>query len=757
MKLGLKILPYVCICAYIVFVFISTHQSNEEVEEFYQIPYQVSLEVRDLRHRLQTLRDSLTEVFQSTPIDMVRLERMFSEHNAAQDVSISEIGRRLDEDPDGLVRKLEDLAASLRRLRMETATALGILNEPEKALSFYMDKVGPRLDAVSSVLAQISHASDERGKKIRSELYFHHLIDEVIALVIGLFLICVLLYNEMRRRQDTRNLISRENLFNLLSGTIDNVFIINRPEGGFEYVSPNSERVLGLKPEEILAHPNALYSRLDITAAQWLIERMAESEDCEVRETDTGFNNSSKRFKIRVYPICHDGGRPEKHIAVLSDQTAEIEHEQELAEALAGAKQANEAKSNFLAHMSHEVRTPMNAIIGMTTIAIHNIGDKARALDCLYKISDSSRHLLGLINDVLDMAEIFGGKLLVEHEPFSLRQCVEDVGFLIRQKSAEREQRFDIQVNDVGNGVYLGDARRLMQILTKLLSNAVKFTPKRGQISLVVEQSKRGGNMAVVSFVVSDNGIGMSDEFLQRLYEPFEQAIRSGLNGRRGGGLGLAIVLNLVILLGGTIDVQSEEGRGSRFCVELPLEIAGSDALREKSAREHLPGIGHVEPDDIPVKTDEGQPLPEMREPEEKAAADGTPGNTHDFSGKRVLLVEDNDFNREIAQEFLEMAGIEVENAENGEVAVKMVEAASPDYYDLVFMDVQMPVMGGYEATMAIRALKKTGIAKLPIVAMTANAFDEDVANAREAGMNDHIGKPIEMPVLFSILEKYLR
>lgn len=443
-------------------------------------------------------------------------------------------------------------------------------------------------------------------------------------------------------------------------------------------------------------------------------------------------------------------GVPEKHIAVLSDQTAAILHEQELADALAVAREANEARSNFLAHMSHEVRTPMNAIIGMTTIAINKIGDRGKTLDCLYKISDSSRHLLGLINDVLDMAEIYGGKLIIEHQTFSLRKCVEDAGFLIRQKAAEHEQRFDIQIYDADSGKFVGDARRIMQILLKLLSNAVKFTPARGRISLVVEVGKRVGHTAIVSFVVSDNGIGMSSEFLERLYEPFEQAKRPGLTGRRGGGLGLAIVFNLVILLGGTIDVQTEEDRGTSFTVELPLEIAGPNARTIKSGQSpaRMVAMQGEAPDETAISGRNGA------KEEDGEMAESAPEPK--FAGKRVLLVEDNEFNREIAQEFLEMVGVDVEHAENGEAGVKKFAETEPGYYDLVLMDIQMPVMDGYEATREIRKLARTDAATVPILAMTANSFDEDVANAREAGMNDHIGKPIDVAALFAALDKFL-
>lgn len=754
MKLELKILPYACICAYIIFVFASVHESDDMVEEFYRVPYNVSLEVRELRHRLQTLDEGLLRIFQSMPIDLPRIEKMLDGHNAAQAASIRKIRERLGDSRSDLVQELEDRADSLQRLRLETARSMEKYNDPERVLGLYVEKVRPLLDEVSAVLARISSAADEKGREIRQELYRSHTLDEVLAVAMGFFVIAVLLYNDRRRGEDTKKLKDRDNLFNLLSDTIDNVFIITSPTGKFEYVSSNSTRVLDLDHETIIANPDVLYSRLENIGAQWLLERLAESEDCGAQEKDVWFRHRCKMFRIRVYPICTDKGVPEKHIAVLSDQTAAILREQELANALEATREANEARSNFLAHMSHEVRTPMNAIIGMTTIAINKIGDRAKTLDCLYKISDSSRHLLGLINDVLDMAEIYGGKLIIEHQPFELRKCVEDAGFLIRQKAAEHEQRFDIEIDDAGSGNFVGDARRIMQILLKLLSNAVKFTPDRGHISLVVEVGKKIGNTAIVSFVVSDNGIGMSSEFLERLYEPFEQARRPGLSGRRGGGLGLAIVFNLVILLGGTIDVQSEEDRGTSFNVELPLEIADVGAKDSAPVPDQMAAMPHgAEPDEIA--------LPEGGAAPEAGAADDTPqANTGQempkFAGKRVLLVEDNEFNREIAQEFLEMAGLDVEYAENGQAGVKKFAETGPGYYDLVLMDIQMPVMDGYEATRQIRKLSRPDAAKVPILAMTANSFDEDVANGREAGMNDHIAKPIEVAALFAALEKFL-
>lgn len=371
------------------------------------------------------------------------------------------------------------------------------------------------------------------------------------------------------------------------------------------------------------------------------------------------------------------------------------------------------SKSSFLANMSHEIRTPMNAIIGMTTIA-RNSDQHEKIQEYLAKIENASRHLLGIINDVLDMSKIEAHKLEISAETFNLESLIANVNSLIRTRMDEKQLNFTINI-DSGTPVKLiGDEMRLFQVLTNLLSNAVKFTPKEGEVSLNVILIEKTDTDAAISFSVKDNGIGMSEEQKAMLFQAFTQTDKS-ISRRFGGtGLGLAISKNIVNLMNGDITVDSEPNVGScfSFTINFPLSTEDSHIISDVSI-------------------------------------------SADLTGHTVLLVEDIDINREIALAFLDGTGLIVDCAENGEAALKMV-SENPDRYNLIYMDIQMPVMDGLEATRRIRALSQENAAKIPIIAMTANAFAEDVAKCKECGMNDHISKPINLSLLIKKTCEYL-
>ena len=405
----------------------------------------------------------------------------------------------------------------------------------------------------------------------------------------------------------------------------------------------------------------------------------------------------------------------------------EQRHEEEqqrrtLQSALDNANAASQAKSQFLSNMSHDIRTPMNAIIGMTAIASTHLDDMGRVKDCLNNIGLSSRHLLSLINDVLDMSKIESGKLTLWEEPFDITGLVTELGRLIRpeaeQGGIDLEVRIAVQEKRV-----LGDALRLRQVCLNVLSNAVKYTPAGGKILVEMTQEDGGARgYQNYSFHCSDTGIGMDTEFLEKLFQPFER-VQDSTNSRiTGTGLGMAITKNLVDLMNGDIHVESEPGKGSVFVVTVPLKQA------------------------------------EVRGPEMESQAAGGPETDvePDYAGRRILLAEDNAMNREIVRTLLEEKGILVEEAVDGTEAVKMVSGSEPGYYDLIFMDIQMPNMDGYEATKAIRELDRSDTFALPIIAMTANAFDEDVRSALRAGMDAHFSKPIDVEDLWQLLKTYL-
>ena len=378
---------------------------------------------------------------------------------------------------------------------------------------------------------------------------------------------------------------------------------------------------------------------------------------------------------------------------------------------------ANLAKREFLFNMSHDIRTPMNAIIGFTALAQTHIDDRGQVEDYLKKISVSSQHLLSLINDVLDMSRIENGKVALETKPVHLPELVGDIGDAIQVGADKKHISFTVDTAGMKNEDVIADPLRLEQILINVLANAVKFTPDGGQISLrIVQKDTASADYADFEFHIKDNGIGMSEEFQKHIFEQFARERTSTVSKIQGTGLGMAITKSLVDMMGGRITVKSEQGKGSEFTISLRFPI--------------------------------GEAKAEQTPPAAKASA---------FTGKKLLVVEDNELNLEIASTLLKEAGFAVDTAENGKVAVEKVEAASADRYDLILMDIQMPEMDGYEATRRIRALPDTKKAALPIVAMTANAFEDDRKNALRAGMNGHIAKPLDIQKLFQVLSELLK
>ena len=528
----------------------------------------------------------------------------------------------------------------------------------------------------------------------------------------------------------------------------------------------------------------------------------------------------------------------------------EEQKRQALQSALEGARAASMAKSQFLSNMSHDIRTPMNAIMGMAAIASTRLDDRVRVAECLKKISLSSQHLLSLINDILDMSKIESGKLSLREEPFNFAELVANVTELMVPQAIAAQLEMNVSLPVLSQEEVVGDALRVRQVYLNILSNAVKYTEAGGRVQIEVwgEPGSRGGRRNFF-FRCTDTGIGMSGDFLEHLFQPFERAADSA-DKASGTGLGMAITRNIVDLMSGDIQVESRPGEGSRFTVMLPLQLQNArqeDVLEEwlgvhslivdddRQTCENaaalledmglrpefvtegaeavcrviqakdtpdpftlviidwkMPGMDGVEAtrrirrevgDEIPVIILTAYDWSEIEYDAREAGVtafiskpfyrsklcyllDEISGETltegqdlspvRDYGGRRILLVEDNDINREIARILLEERGIRVEEACDGARAVQMVSESAPGYYDMIFMDVQMPIMDGYEATRAIRSLDRADTARLPIVAMTANAFDEDVRTALRAGMDAHFAKPIEIAKLEQMLYRYL-
>lgn len=525
-----------------------------------------------------------------------------------------------------------------------------------------------------------------------------------------------------------------------------------------------------------------------------------------------------------------------------------------LRDAYAVANRANSAKTDFLSRMSHDIRTPMNAIIGMTAIAGTHLDDKSKVQDCLNKISASSRHLLSLINEILDMSKIESGKMVLSEEEIRLSDLIDNLLEMVRPQIKEKKHELRVHIHDLVHENVIGDSLRIQQIFINIMSNAVKYTPENGKIDLTIrEKPVKMTKTGCYEFVFQDNGIGMCPQFLEKVFEPFERAEDERVNKTQGTGLGMAIVKNIVQMMDGQITVESTLGKGSKFTVRIYLklqddafvttaELAGLSVLVadddqitcestcmileelgmkgewvlsgqeavDKIAEAHerqedffaaivdwkMPGMDGIQTTkmirktvgpDVPVIIFSAFDWPSIEQEARAAGASAFISKplfksrlTHvlksvvndkqeqiqsnplhglqqsDYTGKCVLLVEDNELNRDIARELLELTGLTVEEAVDGKDAVDKFTASNPGYYDLIFMDIQMPVMNGYDAASAIRALQRTDARAVPILAMTANAFAEDVQAAKNVGMNEHIAKPLDVEKLHEVLTHWL-
>ena len=681
----------------------------------------------------------------------------------------------------------------------------------------------------------------------------------IVGIAGGLSLMAVLLVinrGRVKLRRKNTEILYREELFRKLSQNVDDVFLmLDAKTYKADYISPNMERLLGLTQESVRKNIDTLamlHPKDTVEPAKNYLARLANGEQ---REWDMEYTHqqTGERRWFHVVAMGSEVEGRTKYILVLSDRTADKQVNQALSDAVAAAENANRAKSTFLSSMSHDIRTPMNAIIGFTTLAVSNLNDKERAKDYLAKILASGNHLLSLINDILDMSRIESGKIQLDETEVNLSDVLHDIKTIVSGQISAKQLELYMDATDVTDEDVYCDKTRLNQVLMNLLSNAIKFTPAGGTVSVRVRQlAGKVGGCGQYEFRVKDSGIGMSPEFAQKIFEPFERERTSTVSKIQGTGLGMAICKNIVDMMGGTIEVQTAPGKGSEFIVRVPLRIqaehrkaeklpaleglkalvvdddfntcdsvtkmlvtvgmradwtlSGKEAvLRARQSIEmgdtykayiidwRLPDMNGIEVtrqirslhDDTPIiiltsydwSDIEAEAkaagvtafcpkpmfLSDLRDslmtaigqkPEEQQGV--LPKEPTDFAGKHILLAEDNELNREIAVEILNAYGFEVDTAENGAIAVEKVCTAAPGQYDLVLMDVQMPIMDGYTATRRIRGLENPALAGIPILAMTANAFDEDRRNALESGMNGFLSKPIVIADLVQEMRKIL-
>ena len=678
------------------------------------------------------------------------------------------------------------------------------------------------------------------------------LLGGAIVFGIAVFIIELILQkNRISLKRRDIEILYRDELFQKLSMNVDDVFLmLDAKTYKADYVSPNVEKLLGITVEQIQKDIGVLGKlHFEDPKKNYLKEIQVNEQqewDFEYVHQKTG----EQRW-FHIIAMGSEVNGKKKYILVMSDRTVDKKMNQALYEAVRAAETANRAKSTFLSNMSHDIRTPMNAVIGFTTLAVSNIDNKEKVRDYLGKILSSSNHLLSLINDVLDMSRIESGKIHLEETEVSLSDMLHDLKTIISGHVYAKQLELYMDAMDVTDEDVYCDKTRLNQVLLNLLSNAIKFTPAGGTVSVRLKQfpgAKKGSGLYEIR--VKDSGIGMSQEFVQKIFSPFERERTSTVSRTQGTGLGMAITKNIVDMMGGTIEVRTEQGKGTEFIVRLPLQIqseqrsiekiaeledlkalvvdddfntcdsvtkmlvkvgmrsewtlSGKEAvLRARQSMElgdafhayiidwRLPDMNGIEVtrqirsmgDDTPIiiltaydwsdievearaagvnafcakplfMSDIRETLMAAIGQKQTGAEDRIlPEAGPDFRGRCILLVEDNELNREIAEELLKQYGFLVDIAENGAEAVEKVKNSAPGTYDLVLMDIQMPVMNGYEATEQIRALEDPALAKTRILAMTANAFDEDRKQALKCGMDGFLSKPIVMEELIRTLQ----
>ena len=756
-------------------------------------------------------------------------------------------------DLDALRAQLDLIHAAQNEMMDYAAADDRSAQEIDDYQSVHLDPLQAQLDACMDTILSASHDSFLNLWAGSTTTYRFFVTAAIfLTVVVAVSLVC---YNLLISRLN-RTVRQKNDLFDLLCRTVDQVFVISCPSDPTQdYISQNCRAAFCLDDRETGGDIDRILDQIRQGIRPQDLPAFLDPPESEGRNYynsafryENSRTNGERHFSFQIYRASLEGA--DYRFTVLTDETQALEVQRQLREAVEEARKASQAKGEFLSRMSHEIRTPMNGIIGMTTVALQHVGEPEKIADCLNKISLSSKHLLVLINDVLDMSKIESGKLELRHEPFDFNAFVESVSNVIAPQAADRGVDFQVVLRGMPDEAFAGDLLRLNQVTMNLLSNALKFTPKGGSVTLRITALSHTEETMWLRFEVIDTGAGIAEENFEKIFGVFEQE-NDSITARYGGtGLGLSISRRFVEMMGGHISLSSRLGHGSTFTVELPLarvsgavetvlpaSLKGVRALvvdDDQDSCEYacllLERLGcrpdHVRTavqalDTARTAVEVGEPfrlylvdwkMPQMdgldlvkklrtqpwgkdatilmvsgydtgdlSAPAKSAGADavaakplfpntlsqllcrlmGSPlpaeeTKPADLRGRRVLLVEDNPLNMEIALELLAPSGAALEQAENGQEAVDKFTASSIGWYDAILMDVQMPVMDGYQATGRIRALDRPDASGVVILAMTANAFSEDVQKSLAAGMDGHISKPIDMNEVIAKLSRLL-
>ena len=540
-----------------------------------------------------------------------------------------------------------------------------------------------------------------------------------IALAVMLLLLVIQQNRQILKRKDNE-LLARDELFSKLSINVDDVFLMmDANDLRVEYVSPNIEKLVGISEQQVLSDIHEIEHLIRTNESVHILDQLSTVLPGEQREWAREYTHqkTGEELWFRVVVFCTDIQGEKKYILDLSDRTKYKKINQRLEDAVHTAENASRAKTTFLNNMSHDIRTPMNAIIGFTNIAMKH-DPKPEVKNCLQKIGESSDHLLTLINDVLDISRIESGKIKFAPIPVDITSVPDTVLSIMQGFLANRNLIFRTNLAIAETPYVMADAVRIREVLVNILGNAVKFTEDGGTIGFEASYHPGGDDRHImVRYRITDTGVGMTEEFLEHIFDEFSQEENGARTQYKGTGLGMAITKRYVDLMGGTISVDSKKGNGSTLTVELPMELTDESNVQKQEL----------------------------------------PAANANLMGVKILLAEDNDLNAEIAVVQMEELGIQVTRVSDGKEAVKTFADNPPDTFDIIFMDIMMPKVNGYEATEAIRAMQDHPDAhRIPIIAMTANAFAEDVQASIDAGMNGHLSKPIMMEEIVKVIVRNL-